>query len=152
MANKKYRKKKKWSSKEAPGTYIHRDLYQSKAFIALKGVAPQLLILIMGKRRFEGVDGKKTCVNTDNIPFTYIEAKKEYGITQPRFTRGIDHLLAKGFITVKHRGGAYHQDKTIYGLSEYWRLWRPGSIVEERLINNCQRGFRKPKKKSLKAA
>jgi hypothetical protein len=134
---------------KAPGTYIHRDLYQSKAFIALKGVSPQLLVLILGKRKFDGIEGKKVCTNSDYIPFTYIEAKEEYGITQPRFTRGIDDLLAKGFITVKHQGGAYQQDKTIYGLSENWRLWRPGVVFEKRQKDICQRGFRKPKKKRV---
>jgi len=144
---------KKWRTKEAPGTYIHRDLYQSKAYIALKGVAPQLLTLMMGKRRFENVGGKKVCVNVDYIPFTYIEAKKEYGITQPRLTRGIDELLAKGFITVKHQGGAYKQDKTIYGFSENWRWWHPGTVLEKRPKDICQRGFRKPRKNlALKVA
>lgn len=149
----KNKSKKKWRTKESPGTYIHRDLFESKAFIALKGVAPQLLILILGKRYFKGVDGKKSCINCDNISFTYIEAREKYGITQPRFTRAIDDLLAKGFIVIKHRGGAYQQDKTIYGLSENWRLWRPGTVFEERIKDICQRGFRKPKRrKSLKAA
>jgi hypothetical protein len=134
----------KWRSKEAPGTYIHRDMFGAKAFIALKGVAPQLLILILGKRSFESVDGKKTCMNSDNLFFTYIEAKKKYEITQPRFTRAIDDLLAKGFITIKHRGGAYKQDKTRYGLSENWRWWHLGAVHEERCTDNCQRGFRKP--------
>lgn len=148
MAN-KY-KRKKWRTKEVRGTYVHADLIESPAYIALKGVAPQLLMLILGKRWFENVDGNKTCMNADNIPFTYIEAKKKYGITQPRFTRGIDDILAKGFITVKHRGGAYQQDKTIYALSENWRLWKPKTVFEVRLKDNCQRGFRKPKKQSMK--
>jgi hypothetical protein len=144
----KYKQQKRWRTKEAAGTYIHRDMFESKACIALKGVAPQLLLLILGKRRFEDVGGKKTCTNSDNIPFTYIEAKKKYGISQPRFTRGIDDLLSKGFITVKHRGGAYQQDKTIYSLSENWRRWRIGIVFELRPKDICQRGFRKPKKQS----
>ena len=35
MAN-QYKRQKKWRTKEAAGTDIHRDLFQSKAFIALK--------------------------------------------------------------------------------------------------------------------
>lgn len=146
------KRSKKWWTKEAAGTYIHRDLFQSKAFIALKGVAPQLLVLILGKRDFKGIDGKKTCMNADKLPFTYIEAKEKFGITQPRFTRAIDDLLAKGFITVKHQGGAYQQDKTIYGLSENWRLWHPEVVFEKRVKDICQRGFRKPKKPPLEVA
>jgi hypothetical protein len=139
-------KKKKWAGKEAPGTYIHREVYESKAFLALGGAAPQVLILIFGKRIFQSVDGKKTCTNCDNLSFTYIEAKKKYGITQPRLTRAIDELLAKGFITVKHPGGAYQQDKTIYALSDQWKIWKPGKVVEERTKDTRQRGFIKAKK------
>ena len=139
-------KKKKWAGKEAAGTYIHREVYESKAFLALSGAAPQILIIIFGKRNFQGVDGKKTCTNCDNLSFTYIEAQKKYGITQPRFTRAIDELLVKGFITVKHPGGAYQQDKTIYALSDQWKIWIPGKVFEQRVKDICRRGYRKPKK------
>jgi len=141
-------KKKKWAGKEAPGTYIHREVYESKAFLALGGAAPQVLILIFGKRIFQSVDGKKTCTNCNRLSFTYIEAQKKYGITQPRLTRAIDELLAKGFITVKHLGGAYQQDKTIYALSDQWKIWKPGKVVEERTKDTRQRGFIKAKKSS----
>ncbi|MDU9049389.1 MAG: hypothetical protein Q3M30_11085 [Candidatus Electrothrix sp. Rat3] len=142
-------KKKKWKGKEAAGTYIHREVYESKAFLALKGAAPQVLIIIFGKRYFDTVDGKKICTNCNSLSFTYIEAKEKYGITQPRLTRAIDELLAKGFITVKHPGGAYQQDKTIYGLSDQWKIWIPGKVVEERIKDTRQRGFIKAKKEPV---
>ena len=146
MAGKYAKKRKRWRTKEAAGTYLHRDLFESKAFMALKGVAPQLLVILMGKRYFTELNGKKTCTNADSLSFSYIEAKNKYGITQPRFTRGIDELMAKGFITIKHLGGAYKQDKTVYSLSEEWLFWRPGRVCAERLRDTCQRGFRKPRK------
>ena len=131
--------------------WVERELFESKAFISLTGVAPQLFILILSKRRFEnqGRKGKekKVCVNYDSIHFTYIEAEKKYGITKPRFTRGVDELLAKGFITVKHQGGAYKQDKTIFALSENWRIWGPGMVFEKRKIDPVKRGFQKLKTK-----
>ena len=51
-----------------PGTFIERDLFESPAFLALRGFAPQLLILILGKRWFDkvGEKGKETvCKGTE---------------------------------------------------------------------------------------
>jgi hypothetical protein len=144
--------KKRWIANDLPGTFIYRELFESKAFLALGGIAPQLLVLILGKRKFVNVGGKKTLINGDNITFTYIEAKKKYGISQPRLTRCIDELLAKGFLKIIHQGGAYKQDKTIYGLSDAWMYWSKGAVHERRLKDPCQKGFRKPKKEGQKAA
>jgi len=76
------------------GTYIERRMFESRAFLALQGSAPQLLILFLGKRIFDRVgkkDSKKmVCINCDSITFTYIEAQKKYGFTKQRFLRAID--------------------------------------------------------------
>jgi hypothetical protein len=132
-----------------PGTWIERRMFESRAFLALQGSAPQLLILFLGKRNFERV-GKKgsqklQCMNSDSITFTYIEAEKKHGFTKPRFLRAVDDLLAKGFIEIKHQGGGYKQDKTLYGLSVKWSFWSPGTVFEKRKIDPVQRGFRRPK-------
>ena len=124
------------------GTFIERDLFESPAFIALGGVAPQMLIYLLGKRDFRQPHKKsqtRTCVNGDNLTFSYIELKK-LGITQPRGTRGFDELLAKGFITIKHHGGGYQKDQNIYALSNQWLLWRKGIVFEKR-PQVMKRGF-----------
>jgi len=133
-----------------PGTWIEREMFKSKAYIALTGCAPQLLTLFLAKRQFKntGRKGKekRVCCNANNISFTYIEANKEYGIEKKRFTRGIDQLLQKGFIMIVHQGGAYQKDKTQYGLSDKWMLWQPGMKAESRHKDIVSRGYRKPKK------
>lgn len=137
--------------KPPPGTWIERDMFESPAYLALRGLAPQLLILILGKRHIvsAGRKGKqkRICTNHDTLSFTYIEAEKKYGITKARLARAIDDLLAKGFLTIKHQGGAYRQDKTIYALSNKWTLWSPRTVFEERKLDPVQRGFCKPRKK-----
>ena len=120
-------------TKAAPGTWIEREMFESKAFVALKGFAPQLLILFLAKRKIEtrGKQGKqkRVCVNHDSLHFTYIEAKEKFGVSKPRFTRAIEDLLEKGFITIVHQGGGYQQDKTIYapaiqkGLRPFAVIW-----------------------------
>jgi hypothetical protein len=138
-------------TKLGPGTWVERDLFESKAYLSLKGFAPQLLILFLAKRQFQkhGRKGKekRICVNHDSILFTFIEAKEKYGITKSRFSRAIDELLAKGFITIVHHGGGFKQDKSIYALSDKWMLWQPGTVFETRKKVKVQRGFCQPKTK-----
>jgi hypothetical protein len=141
---------RKSNHKFPPGTWVERELFESKAFIALGGVAPQVLILFLGKRQMRNAKiGKKkkwTCQNCNSISFTYVEAEQQHGITKSRFSRALGELLAKGFIDVVHKGGGYQQDKSIYALSDNWLRWRPGTVFEKRKKESVQRGFCKPKK------
>jgi hypothetical protein len=135
--------------KVPPGTWIERDMFESKAFMALKGFAPQLLVLFLSKRQFitQGRKGKqkRICTNNDNITMTYIELNR-YGISKPRISRAFHQLLEKGFITVVHLGGTFRHDKSIYALSDNWLLWQPGIVFKTREIEKVKRGFCKPKK------
>ena len=120
-----------------PGTWIEREMFESKAFLSLKGFAPQLLLLFLGKRDRQlvlGKDGKEQhrFVNLDNLTMPYMTLEKTYHISRPRIVRGIDELLAKGFLKVRHPGGAYKQDKTIYALIDKWLIWHPGVVFSER--------------------
>ena len=136
--------------KLSPGTWFEREMFESKAYIDLKGFAPQLLTLFLAKRQFakHGRNGKQKhiCVNRDQLVFTYLEAEKKYGITKPRFSRAIAELLAKGFITLVNHGGTYKQDKSLYGLSDRWMLWQPDIVFERRERSKVTRGYCKPKK------
>lgn len=127
------------------GTYIEKEMYESNAFLSLTGIAPQLLILFLGKRFIKTRKIKKKkiriCTNCDNITFTYVEAMKKYGIAQKRFTRGRDQLIVRGFIRIKSPGGGYDKDKAIYAMSDQWRLWHPGRVVEKRPKVTTQKGF-----------
>jgi hypothetical protein len=133
--------------KALPGTWIEREMFQSRAFLSLKGFAPQLLILFLSKRSIETIGGKgkerRRCTNKNSLSVTYIEREK-LGITQPRATRGLDELLAKGFLEQTHAGGAYKRDRATYGLSDKWRLWTPGIIFETRK-RDVRRGFQNRK-------
>lgn len=131
-----------------PGTWIEREMFESKAYLSLTGFAPQLLVLFLSKRQFakHGRKGKvkRTLINHNNITMTYIELEKKYGITQPRATRAIDQLLEKGFIYVVNPGGGYLQDKATYGLSDNWLLWQNGTVFNKR--EKKSRGFCERKK------
>lgn len=130
------------------GTWIEREMFESKAYLSLTGFAPQLLVLFLSKRQFlnHGRKGKerRVCTNKNNITMTYIELKEKYNATKPRAIRAIDQLLEKGFICIVNPGGGYKQDKAIYSLSDNWILWHKGSVFERR--EKKYRGYCKKKK------
>ena len=127
------------------GTWIERDIFLSPSYLRLKGTAPQVLVIFYGKRKFIKVKSKKNnkksiCTNCDHITFTYKEAES-LGLSKPQFTRAIDELLAKGFISIVHQGGSYKKDKTVYKISEKWRIWKPGNVFETRNKDSIKRGY-----------
>jgi len=133
------------SNKKSNGIYIEREIVKSKAYLSLRGFAPQLLMLMLEKRvmQKQGRRGKEkwSCTNYHSINMTYVELEK-HGITQPRATRAFDDLLAKGFISIRNPGGGYDKDKAIYSLSENWRIWHEGCVFERR--KKQYRGFCHP--------
>ena len=127
-----------------------RNLFRSKAWIALSGKAPQVYMLFLTKRRIAktGRKGheKTICTNRDELEFTYAEAEA-LGITKRQFTRAIDQLVKHGIISVAETGGAYQKHKSKYALIDNWRDYgtdnfKPG---KSRKIDPVQRGYRKPK-------
>lgn len=145
--------------KMPPGTWVERDLFMSPAYLELSGFAPQLLLLFLGKR---DIGEEKKVRNKDAISMTYLELEHIYerreaqlkaqgkstlvprpkgGITRPRIIRALDQLLAHGFIRIVRRGGAYQQDKSVYGLVEDWLFWRKGMIVRTREPDTRHRGY-----------
>lgn len=124
--------------KARSGTWIERDLLRARAFWALSGTAKGLLFLFLLKR---DMTKQHVCLNCRNITLTYKELEnlhgeglngKPSGISRGSIARGIKELMAKGFIEIVRQGGAYQQDKTIYGLTNEWKLWVPGMVVREK--------------------
>ena len=140
------------------GIFIERELYLSEAFNSLGKVALRVLIAFLDKRVREnsgkardkkGNKRKPKFNNLDKIYLTYGELEKKYWILPQSATRAIDELLAKGFIEIKHKGGAYKHDKTRYALVNKWMLWRKGnSPFSERKKDAVHRGYQGNRKKS----
>lgn len=111
-------------NKSQSGVCIERDICESPAYFALSGVGSQLLTIFIIANCSSGQD--RSCT------LSYTEARDKFGLTRPRFTRGIDDLLAKGFISILHPGGFGKQDMVLYTLSDNWRGWEPGITFEAR--------------------
>ena len=140
------------------GTFIERELYQSAAFNSLNGVALRVLIAFLDKRMREkqskavdkkGSKRKPKFINLDNITLTYGELEKKYWIIPQSATRAIDELLAKGFIEIRHQGGAYRHDMSVYALIDKWLLWKKGaSPFSVRQKDSVPRGYQGKRRKS----
>lgn len=124
----------------------------SDAFISLRGVAPQLLLLFLTRRVMQriGPRGKQKwiCVNASDLRFTYAEAKRRFGISNGRFTRAIDNLIGYGFLDLLRPGGCWMKEHSIYAFSDRWEQFgQPGFTPGTRPIDPVKRGFRDPSKR-----
>lgn len=134
------------SKKKKGGSFIEREMYQSTAWMALRRTfSAKLLILFLDKRRREKqVKGQKQrhrFINLNSIDMPYSELEKKYGVCRQTITRAIDELLEKGFIEIRHHGGTYRHEKTIYALSEKWMLWKPGDLPCSIRVPESRRGY-----------
>ena len=139
------------------GTFIDTKLFLSSAFISLgkpgssevvSYCSSAILIMLMGKRQFGTVKdrkGQKVKQRTDENRFhlTYKELQ-HWGISQTAATRGVDELLAKGFIQIAVHGGAYDKHKNEYSLVDDWTDWQPGDPPIRIRPKDFKRGYQGP--------
>jgi hypothetical protein len=114
---------------------IDADLVISRAFLNLTGVASQVYLLFLRRRRLEklGRKGKEKWVISNNgeIVFPYAEAENKFGITRPRFQRAIDQLVEHGFIDIVHSGGGMVKDISKYAISERWIKYGTNNFIHK---------------------
>ena len=120
--------------KKAPsGTWVTREMIMSKAFTSLSGGAKQVLLMFLLKR---DMTKQHVCSNCDSLTMTYLELENMHGegdgMARTAIVYSIEQLLGRGFIQVIRQGGGYQKDKSVYGLTEDWRFWVPGSVIRTR--------------------
>ena len=132
---------------------IDADLVTSRAFLNLTGVASQVYLLFLRRRRLEklGRKGKEKWVISNNgeIVFPYAEAENKFGITRPRFQRAIDKLVEHGFIDIVHSGGGMVKDISKYAISDRWVKYGTNDFIHKRRDKDT-RGLGFKKKEPLK--
>jgi len=128
--------------------WIERKVIRSRAFLSLRGVAPQVLFLLMTRRQMEmrKGNGKRKAVwhikNNGQIILSYREVEKKYGISQKRFTRAIDELIEHGFISVASYGGGLFGTPSKYSFIDAWQSFgTPDFKCEQREKRAIHVGF-----------
>jgi hypothetical protein len=132
---------------------IDAGLVLSRAFLRLTGVAPQVYLLFLRRRRLVklGRTGNEKWVieNNGKIVFPYAEAENKFGITRPRFQRAIDKLVEHGFIDIVHSGGGMVKDISKYSISERWINYGTSRFIGKQRPKDT-RGLGFKKKEPLK--
>ena len=108
--------------KAKPGTWFTRELLLSKAYVKLSSSGKTILAVFLLKR---DMNNKHEILNKRKLSVTYKELEA-LGMPRGSITAGITDLLSKGFLEIVRCGGAYQQDKTIYGLTDDWPIWQIG--------------------------
>lgn len=149
--------KKKNKNGYGKGTFIETKMVLSPAYISLgqrgsceyvSSASSLVLICLLLKRGFskgrdrKGNEEQYKRSDDNRFTFTYKElTNKPLNLTQPRATRAIDELLAKGFIEIHDPGGLYEKHKAIYGLVDDWKRWRPGDPPIRKRERDIKRGY-----------
>ena len=109
--------------------YVPRDLVKSRAFLALSGKSPQVLLIFFTKRQVEklkrpGPRGERfRIVNNGQLVFTYRDAERDYELSTKTFRHAIDDLVRVGFLDIKKHGGGLEGDRSLYALGDRWRAY-----------------------------
>lgn len=129
---------------------LEQRLLKSKAYRSLRTPTSYFVLgIFMTKRQMVkgGRSGKERwdIINNGEIEFTYPEAKKKYGISSGAFRNAIDELREKGFIDIAATGMGVHKVKTLYSISDRWKLYgTPGyEPAKPRPRKPINRGFQK---------
>lgn len=128
----KERAKARTKNKLPPFTHLLNEEMDSKAYLELSGTAAKAL---MWFKRIDGkLKGKDRHGYNGIFDFTYTEAVK-YGFAKKTFSRAIDELNEKGFITIVKVGGmrGVGRSNSKYSLSTGWRLYGRGLKVKLRI-------------------
>ncbi len=165
-------RKKKKSNGYGKGTFVDTSMILSTAFLSLgvKGstpvvshASPKLLMMLLAKRQYErqkdrkGIE-RRVRVDDNRFVLTYVEVESHIDkitdrpiISRKSITRGIDELLAKGFIEIVDPGGCYEQHKAVYGLTDDYLLWQPGQVIRTR-ERDIKRGYQGKQPRSKNTA
>ncbi|MDA3897696.1 MAG: hypothetical protein PF482_16300 [Desulfobacteraceae bacterium] len=122
-------------SNKSGGFFINRDMYLSDAYLSLSRTALIILNAFLDARKRNtqkqakqksGRRKEPVFINLDSIEMPYDTLVKKYKLNRSSIPRGLDELMAKGFIKISYHGGACKHDKTRYALLDNFLLWLPG--------------------------
>ena len=148
--------KQKYKKRRYNDMYIEREVIFSDAFRKLSGTAIRVYLLFLNKRVMKPYQGSKQkrsgkgkyyIENNGEIQFTYQEAEQKHSIGTGAFRTAIDRLIEVGLIDIARIGSSIFRDKTLYGISERWKLYGTDEFIEAKRPRTRQlQGFSKGNK------
>lgn len=110
---------------------IQIKMGMSQSWLTLNNPGYKVITYVLFKLIHENI-GTRTkpiyvCSNKNEIQILYGElTEPPYNMQRKSITRGIDELLARGFIKVIEQGGSKKGHASIYGICDDYLKWKPG--------------------------
>ena len=117
---------------------LEMKMVYSKAFNDLNAPAHVMLSYLLLQLKWVNVARSKdkpkyVITNKREVTMPYsILNKPPFKLANSSIVRGIDSLLAHGFISVERQGGKAKGHPTIYAWSDKWETWINGKVVFSR--------------------
>jgi len=127
------------------------DMFNSDAFQDLGKPATTILLYTLFQLEWHSTSKKATkakwvCSNANDIKLHYATFVDQYKMNNSSVTRGIDSLLANGFIKINEQGGSCKGHTSRYSISNKWRTWKKGDAPVSVRQPFRKRGWTDPKK------
>ena len=123
--------------------YFSIRMLKSKAYLKLSGTSIKVLNFFYIKKVVKKIKilnrSEWDIVNNGQIVFTYPEAVSK-GFTRPKFKRALNQLVEYGFIDITYHGGGMAKDKSLYSISERWKLYGEKEFIFQ-TIEKDKRGL-----------
>jgi len=126
---------------------LDKGMAYSKAYLSLGNPAMKILTYILFHQRWENVSRNQSkpkwiCTNKDDLKLLYAAFRESpFKMQNKSITRGIDELLAKGFIKVKEQGGKSKGHASVYKIVDDYKGWEKGSVPMSTRRPFRKRGF-----------
>jgi len=126
---------------------LDKSMAYSEAYLSLGNPAMKILTYILFHQRWENVSRDKSkprwiCTNTDDLKLLYtIFYSKPFNMQGKSITRGIDELLAKGFIKVMEQGGKNKGHASCFKIVENYLAWSKGDAPISKRRPYRKRGY-----------
>jgi hypothetical protein len=130
---------------------FERGMINSNAFRSLSKKALQVLCQFLARRKMKkkGRYGKEKwiIINNGEIEFSYRDAENKLKISNRTYTRALDELIEKGFISIAEQGnGTGGGRRTKYSIDDRWQRWgKPDFKSKKRKKAFRKLGFMKKK-------
>ncbi len=135
------------SKKKIYFAMLHAKMGHSQAWLSLSNPGHKVITHVLFQLHWENISRDKSkpnfvCINNKSIQILYKNlSERPWCMHQKSITRGIDELLAKGFISIKEQGGSKKGHASIYSLSEAYLKWNKGDDPIEKRRPFSKRGF-----------
>lgn len=127
--------------------YFSIKMLKSKAYLGLSGTSIKVLNFFYIRKVMKKVKilnrSEWDIANNGQIVFTYPEAVSK-GFTRPSFKRALKQLVEFGFIDIAYHGGGMAKDKSLYAISDRWKLYGEKKFIFKTIEkDNRKLGFQK---------